>query len=79
MNKFLIRVPSETGSKNLLEIINRADRDKPYHRRHGNAGRVVAEADGKNEAFETIKTLVENFLTENADRDFSKFREWCVK
>ena len=74
MDKFLI--VSRDGMKNgsLLEIIPSNDMAFTMNKKR----KVIAEAESKNEAFVELKNIVEKFIIENPDCDFTKFREWSL-
>ena len=40
---------------------------------------VVAEAESRQEAFEAVRVLVEEFISDHPDCDFTKFAEWSLK
>ena len=77
MNKYLVCVRRGNGSKNLMEIIYSPHMSSPYIKKAEYT--VLAEADGRNEAFITVKNIIENFLTENPGYDFSNFKEWSLR
>lgn len=62
------------ASRSLLEILHAADiRISFYAKRRY---MVIALAGGKTEAFQMVKTLVEGYLSERADYDFTDFKGW---
>jgi len=74
MNKYFICINNDPGVKNLMEIIYQPFMSQPYYKAKNYA--VVAEADSKDTAFENVRNIIEAFVTQNPDCDFSKFKEW---
>jgi len=85
VSEYLVCVPdgparetdTPAGPGNLLEIINSRRLTDRFYKTKPRA--VVATAETERDAFNVVKVIVEDFLADNPDRDFTKFKEWCMK
>ena len=74
--KYLICARGDGGGRGLLEIISAPQINSVYNIKRNYA--VIAEADGRGEAFEAVRLIVEDYLRDNPEGDFKGFEEWCI-
>ena len=77
MDKYLVCIREYPETKNLLEIIYKPFISDPYMKNQKYT--IIAKFDDKQEAFLKVKELVENYIFENPDYNFTKFKEWCLE